>query len=153
VVRKVVSGGQTGADRGALDAAIEMNVPHGGFCPRGRLAEDGPIPEKYQLEEMASTSYAHRTEANVRNSDGTLLITRGPATGGSALTARLASELGKPFLQLDLSIQARGEAIASARTWLEREDVRILNVAGPRGSGCPGIADEVRSIVVALLAD
>jgi hypothetical protein len=151
---KIVSGGQTGADRGALDAAIELGLDHGGWCPRGRKAEDGAIPARYQLREHASASYPARTDANARDSDATLLITRGQPSGGSALTAERVSHHGKPLLHLDLAALSFDRAAATLRTWLAARDVATLNVAGPRESGCPGIAEAVRALLVrALSAD
>jgi hypothetical protein len=150
--RKIVSGGQTGADRGALDAAIELDIEHGGFCPAGRRAEDGRIPDEYRLTETASADYAERTEKNVVDSDGTLLVTRGRATGGSALTARLNGRHHRPLLHIDLErsgdLASRAEAI---REWLDSHRIQILNVAGPRESSSPGIAHEVRTLLVTAL--
>ena len=83
MIKRIISGGQTGADRAALDFAIKMDLPHGGWIPKGRLAEDGPLPEKYQLQEMPTQNYPKRTEQNVIDSDGTLIITHGKLTGGS----------------------------------------------------------------------
>ncbi|HET6610577.1 MAG TPA: putative molybdenum carrier protein [Kofleriaceae bacterium] len=147
---KIISGGQTGADRGALDAARDLGVAHGGFCPRGRRAEDGVIPAHYDLVETRAAQYAARTAANVRAADATLLITRGKMTAGSALTARLAEDSGCPFLHVDL---ARTAAPADEiKTWLAAHpEIATLNVAGPRESGCPGIAAAVRALITAVL--
>ncbi len=92
---KIVSGGQTGVDRAALDAALALGVPCGGWCPRGRRAEDGEIPARYPLRETPLPTYEQRTEWNVRDADGTLVLTRGPASGGTALTLALAERLGR----------------------------------------------------------
>lgn len=150
--RRIVSGGQTGADRGALDAAIELGVEHGGACPAGRRAEDGRIPDQYRLTETASADYAERTEKNVVDSDGTLLVTRGPATGGSALTARLNRRHHRPLLHIDLEEDGdlAGRA-AAIREWLAAHSIQILNVAGPRESSSPGIAHEVRNLLLEAL--
>ena len=96
MLRKIISGGQTGADRAALDAAIELGIPHGGWIPKGRLTEDGPLPDRYQLVEMPTASYPKRTEQNVIDSDGTLIVTHGKLTGGSALTQKLARSMDAP---------------------------------------------------------
>src|SRR5947209_17179443 len=104
MLKKVVSGGQTGVDRAALDAALELGVPCGGWCPRGRRAEDGPIPERYPLRETSWDGYPQRTEWNVRDSDGTLILTRGEPDRGTALTARLANTQNKPCLVIDLAL-------------------------------------------------
>ncbi len=127
----VVSGGQTGADRAALDVAIAVGLPHGGWCPKGRLAEDGVIPEKYQLAETNSTDYSVRTAKNVIDSDGTLVLFRQRLQGGTALTNRLAKERGKPVLRINLDHDVK---IASIQNWIIENRIRILNVAGPRAS-------------------
>lgn len=95
-VMKIISGGQTGADRAALDFALTLGIPHGGWCPRGRLAEDGPVPERYILSETPTRAYAVRTEWNVRDSDGTVIFTLGwpPLSGGSLKTWKFAESLG-----------------------------------------------------------
>jgi len=150
MVQRIVSGGQTGADRGALDAAIELGIEHGGFCPRGRRAEDGTIPSRYQLEETSSPNYRVRTERNVVESDATLLVTRGHPTGGSALTADIARQHGRPVLHIDLDdVPVNPERV---RQWLFRFSIEVLNVAGPRASGCPGIAKDVRDLLVSVLS-
>lgn len=149
---RVVSGGQTGADRGALDAAIELGLEHGGWCPRGRRAEDGVIPPRYRLREHPSPRYAARTDANVRDSDGTLLVTRGAPSGGSALTAARAAAHARPLLHVDLDAESIDVGAERVQRWLAAERVRVLNVAGPRASGCPRIADDVRALLVAALS-
>jgi len=133
---KIVSGGQTGVDRAALDVAAELGYERGGWCPRGRLAEDGALATSYPLEETPSTRYAERTTWNVRDSDGTLIVAVGPLAGGTALTARTAKRLGKPLHTVDLD--QCGDP-RPAVEWLESHGIRVLNVAGPRESGEPGI--------------
>lgn len=150
-VRKIVSGGQTGADRGGLDAAIALGIPHGGWCPRGRRAEDGAVPARYALVETESHDSAARTERNVVDSDGTVVFTRGALTAGSALTERLARRHGRPCLRVDLSAVPESEAVETVRAWLARERIEILNVAGSRESHAPGLAESVRDVLVAAL--
>src|SRR5437763_5532684 len=133
---KVVSGGQTGVDRAALDVALDLGLPCGGWCPRGRRAEDGPIDARYPLTETPWHGYPQRTEWNVRDSDGTLVLTAGPADRGTALTARLAERMGKLHLQVDLTA---GPSATAVREWARAHGVRMLNVAGPRESSTPGI--------------
>jgi len=135
-VERIVSGGQTGVDRAALDVAAELGLERGGWCPRGRRAEDGRIDERYPLRETPSRDYAQRTEWNVRDSDATLILARGPLRGGTALTRDLARRLCRPLLVVDLERPPGSEEV---RAWLERQGVRALNVAGPRESGAPGI--------------
>ncbi len=98
MLKKIISGGQTGADRAALDVAIKLEIPHGGWIPKGRIAEDGPLPEKYQLKEMSSPNYKIRTEQNVIDSDGPLIISHDDLTGGSAVTQKFAKKHKKIFL-------------------------------------------------------
>jgi len=147
-VGKVVSGGQTGVDRAALDAAIELSIPHGGWCPRGRLAEDGAIAPRYQLSETESSDYSERTERNVIDSDATLIVARGPLTGGTLLTERLARRHGRACLVLDLDGVADVDA---ARAWLAECDVQTLNIAGPRESTSPGIYVAARALLAEIL--
>jgi hypothetical protein len=128
---QIISGGQSGVDRAALDAAREMGVPVGGWCPKGRRAEDGAIAACYPLDETPSDQYAQRTEWNIRDSDGTLVLTFGPPTGGTALTVRLADRLGKRCLVLDLKNSASTE---DALSWIGEHRIQVLNVAGPRAS-------------------
>src|SRR2546430_10718126 len=109
---KVISGGQTGVDRGTLDAALAFEVECGGWCPAGRLAEDGKIPERYPVVEMANGGYAERTAQNVAASDGTLIIAHGPLMGGTRETLQFCIEQGKPHLVVDLHTSAIDEAIA-----------------------------------------
>ncbi len=134
---KIISGGQTGVDRGALDAAIALGIAHGGWCPRGRLAEDGRVPDRYQLRETDSPEYQMRTEQNVVDSNATLILCRGPVSGGTELTLHLAEQHRRPCLVVDLDDPQSPEGI---HDWLRRHRVEILNVAGPRESQSPGIA-------------
>jgi len=133
---KIISGGQTGVDRAGLDVALELGLPCGGWCPKGRLSESGSIPSRYPLREMPSPKYPPRTEKNVRESDGTLILTWGPVTGGTALTVKLARKRQKPFLVVDLSRRPDPQDV---RDWLRIHEIMTLNVAGPRESKHPGI--------------
>lgn len=135
-LEKIVSGGQTGVDRAGLDAALKAGIPIGGYCPEGRLAEDGRIPDRYPLMEMAGGGYSDRTEKNVAASDGTLILNMGRLTDGTLLTAECAEKYNKPCLILHLEDNPRTSALAD---WLVRNKIRILNVAGPRESKLPGI--------------
>lgn len=147
---EIVSGGQTGVDRAALDTALQLGLHCGGWCPRGRRAEDGPIPERYPLRETPTASYPQRTEWNVRDSDGTLVLHRGRLRGGTALTLRLARRLGRPALAVDLSAAPRAEAV---REWIRREGIATLNVAGPRESEQPGIHAQAAAFLRRLLRE
>jgi len=139
VVEKIVSGGQTGADRAALDFALAHGISHGGWCPRGRLAEDGALERCYELRETPGQEYPQRTEWNVRDSDGTVIFSIAPElTGGSRLTAELAAELKKPCLHLS-RLRDGVNAGARLREFVSRHDIRVLNVAGPRASNEPAV--------------
>ena len=144
---KIISGGQTGADRGGLDAAMDLGIPHGGACPKGRRAEDGVIPGKYKLSETRSTRYAERTEKNVLASEATVVFTYGPPEGGSALTLALARRHGKPFLHVDLEKLDEKAAVRALQAWIREHDVAILNVAGSRESKAAGLERLVWRIV------
>lgn len=148
MIAKIVSGGQAGADRAALDVARELGIPTGGWIPRGRRAEDGRIPEDYRgLVETESEDYAERTERNVRDSDATLVLAFGSPRGGSALTARIARRIGRPLLVVDLERAPTEETATTLRDWLERTRPAVLNVAGPRASSEPRIAGAVRAVL------
>jgi hypothetical protein len=139
MIERIVSGGQTGVDRGALDAALELGVPCGGWCPKGRRAEDGRLESRYPLRETSSPRYPQRTEWNVRDSDGTLVLARGALRAGSALTVELARRRAKPWLVVDLTREGGGQAVPDVVAWIHRHAVKVLNVAGPRESENPGI--------------
>lgn len=147
---RLVSGGQTGVDRAALDVSLEIGIPCGGWVPAGRLAEDGPLPPRYPMVEAPSAEYAERTRLNVRDSDATLILTRGTPTGGTALTVAFARELGRPFHVADL---AAGAEPAGVRAWIAEAGARTLNVAGPRESTAPGIGDEAARFLRRVLGD
>jgi hypothetical protein len=133
----VVSGGQTGVDRGALDAALDLGFRCGGWCPQGRQAEDGVIPARYPLNELVGAGYEERTQKNVEDSDGTLVITFGRASGGTARTIDCCKRLGRPHLIIDASSLPLEEAVRDAQRFIGDEGVGRLNVAGPRASGEP----------------
>jgi len=140
MIKRIISGGQTGADRAALDFAIYHNIPHGGWCPKGRLAEDGIIERRYQLQETTGKSYPQRTERNVKESDGTVIFAR-KLTGGSKKTAELATKHGKPWIHLpggayDMPIKLSA--------FIDENKIEVLNVAGSRASKDLQIYDFVK---------
>jgi len=142
---KILSGGQTGADRAALDWAISNRVPHGGWCPRGRKAEDSRIPDVYQLQETASPDYRERTEKNVLYSDATVIFTLAPKLGrGSRLTAKLAGEFQKPWLHIHSQTPEPGKLLAA---FICSKRIARLNVAGSRVSTEPAIGKFVRHVL------
>lgn len=145
---KIISGGQTGVDRAALDIALALGIECGGWCPRGRKAEDGVIPAVYPLKETPSADYVQRTELNVCDADATLVLTRGAPSGGTALTVEIAQRMQRACLIVDLE---RPPAMSEVRAWLARHAGGILNVAGPRESGCPGIHQQALAFLRTLL--
>ena len=148
----IVSGGQTGADRAALDFAIRAGLPHEGWCPLGRLAEDGPLDARYQLRETPTSQYAERTAWNVRDSDATVLFTlKAELSGGTKLTGDVAESLGKPLLHLSAAEVGVLEAAAVLRQFIATHKVTRLNVAGPRASQEPEIAAYVDAVLSAAL--
>jgi hypothetical protein len=146
---RIVAGGQTGVDRAALDVALRLRLPCGGWCPRGRRAEDGPLDPRYPLVETPSPDYAQRTEWNVRDADATLILSSGPMRGGTALTARLAREREKPVLALDLDEHPEPRLLGA---FVAAHAVRVLNVAGPRESQSPGIYERAARFLEAALS-
>ena len=144
---RIVSGGQTGADRAALDWAIARGIPHGGWCPRGRRAEDGRIDRRYALRETPAQDYQQRTRWNVRDSDGTLIFSRATElTGGSAYTARCAERMGQPWQH----VHPGSDDAESIRSFLAQHHIRTLNIAGPRLSTDPEIYEYVLAVLERL---
>lgn len=143
----IISGGQTGADRGGLDAAEKLGIPRSGWCPRGRRAEDGEIPPGYLLKETKTPAYRERTERNVEWADGTVVFTFGAPAGGSALTLDLARRRRKPCLHLDLRAIDVAEAVPRLAAWIAAEGISVLNVAGSREGKSAGIRKLVKRIV------
>ncbi len=151
MIRKIISGAQTGADRAALDFAINNDIPHGGWVPKGRKAEDGIIPGHYNVIESSSDEYSRRTELNVMDSDGTLVLSHGALTGGSALTEKMARKHGKPFLHIDLNLKPEFQATVDITHWLGANQIEVLNVAGPRATKDPKIYEATTGILEAVL--
>ena len=151
MLTKIISGGQTGVDRGALDAALEAGFPCGGSCPKGRKAEDGAIAARYPLVELTSADYPPRTRRNVSDADATLILFWRELTGGTRETLRIAEALGRPVLTLDLSVKPIDDAAVEAAAFVEINGVKTLNVAGPRESTHAGAAAAARELVAALL--
>lgn len=156
-LRRIVSGGQAGADRAALDWALGNGFPHGGWCPRGRITEDGPLPAHYLLRETPSAKYSERTRWNVRDSDATVVFTMTlpGLMGGTRLTAEFADQSGKPVLHLWPENARDGRhhpgPVAALQRFLRTHAVEVLNVAGPRASQQPEIYRFVRDVLDAAL--
>ncbi len=132
---RIVSGGQTGVDRGALDAALSARFPCGGWCPEGRQSEDGTIPDRYPLLVLTGSGYRQRTLQNVRDSDGTIILFVGALTGGTKLTRDFCLRETKPLLAVDAAQVSVSEAVDGVRSFIAKHDVQVLNVAGPRATG------------------
>jgi hypothetical protein len=135
-LQKIVSGGQTGVDRAALDSGLELGIPIGGYCPKGRRSEDGTIPDKYPLTETSTSNYGVRTEKNVVESEGTLVLNVGQISSGTAYTIKMAIRRKKPYMVVQLDEDVSYEAVLD---WLRSNQIRVLNVAGPRESQTTGI--------------
>lgn len=154
MLKRIVSGGQTGVDRAALDVAMalsnELGINVGGYCPKGRIAEDGIIDDKYPLIETTTSAYAQRTEWNVKHSDGTLILSCGKLTKGTALTLKFAKQRQKPFFIVDLSQDNTHLDIIS---WLTQNNIGVLNIAGSRESTCPGIYTQAYQLLERLLLE
>jgi hypothetical protein len=127
MIKKIISGGQTGADQGGLNAAIKNSIPHGGDIPKGRMTEDGVLPDKYNLKEVTTKSYQKRTEKNVMDADGTVIFTHGKLTGGSLLTQKKAIEHEKPVIHLDLNVVDIGGAVMELQRFIKNNTVEGRN--------------------------
>jgi hypothetical protein len=147
MITKIISGAQSGVDRAALEFALKFNISHGGWIPKGRIAEDGPLPEKYQLPEMPTSSYPKRTEQNVIDSDGTLIFSRGKPTGGTEYTRNMVLKHKKQLVHIDLNLETSYDAAYRILSWIEFYHINILNVAGPRASKDPAIYNDVFKIL------
>ena len=137
MIKKIISGGQTGCDRAALDFAMKFEIPCGGWVPKGRLAEDGRIPDRYQLQEMPTESYEARTEQNVIDSNGTLIVARGKLTGATDYTREMTLKHRKQLLGINLNLTGHYDATSLIASWIKLQRVDVLNVAGPRASEDP----------------
>ena len=150
MLKKIVSGGQTGADRAALDFAIDRGILHGGWCPKGRLASDGRLDDRYLLTETESAGYRQRTKLNVRDSGGTLVLNMGDLDGGTLQTQRFATSAVKPCLVLQIDHINPSEAGAMIDAWIARHTVAIMNVAGPREDKRAGIYARALAVLRAI---
>jgi hypothetical protein len=150
-LKRIISGGQTGVDQAALDAALELGISIGGYCPKGRVSEAGLIPERFPLTETESEGYAGRTEKNVKESDGTLILDVGRHKGGTRFTLDLCKTHGKPVFLIQLN-QTGHKTITRFVSWLQENEISTLNVAGPRESKSPGIYEKTRRFLIQTLS-
>ena len=148
---EIISGGQTGVDRGALDAALELGTACGGWCPEGRQAEDGAIPDCYPVEVRAGAGYPERTRRNVQGSDGTLILHFGPLSAGTLFTLKACEDLLKPVCLIDGGDARIADAVGRAQEFVDAPDLRRLNVAGPRASHWANAHDYSRDVIRGLL--
>jgi Circularly permutated YpsA SLOG family len=147
MLKKIISGGQTGADQAALDVAIKLGIPHGGWIPKGRKTETGTLDAKYKLTEMETADYNKRTEQNVIDSDGTLIISHGRLTGGSDYTREMTLLHDRPWLHIDLNKTNAFQAAERIKSWLAENEIEVLNVAGSRASKDPAIYQATVDII------
>lgn len=147
-IEKIISGGQSGSDRGGLDAAIYLGIPHGGWCPKYRLAEDGRIPDIYKLRETQASGYRSRTYKNIEDSDGTIIFNGlSQLNGGSLLTYSYCKQLNKPYL-----IIHGGDGDIGAQLFNFLQTIKIVNIAGNRESKCPGIQEFTKKMLIDVLS-
>lgn len=148
MIEKIISGGQTGVDRAALDVALARNIPCGGWCPAGRAADDGPIADKYPLQETSNIDHTVRTGFNVRDSDGTLILCHGDVKGGTAYAVETAKHMQKPVLVINSEQTVDMQQI---KTWLEQHQIKVLHIGGPREASRPGIYQEAYQLIDQLI--
>ncbi len=150
-LKKIISGGQTGVDMGALDFALEKGIDCGGWCPKGRICETGVIPEKYPVKETDSRDYPRRTEKNILDSDGTLILTGNNITdNGTILTIKLCKKYKKPHLFIEMT-EDIDSVKADFEKWFKGNNIKVLNVAGCRESRCPGIQVKTKDILKLII--
>jgi hypothetical protein len=150
---KIISGGQSGADRAALDAALDLNIPCGGWCPADRSAEDGPIDARYPLTPAPGAGYRERTRLNVRDSDATVIFGFGPLRGGSLDTLSDCRDLNKPHLLIDATVTSVQKATKLMHRFVTDQAIRTLNVGGPRASEEHEIYEYVTGVLRIFLAE
>ncbi len=148
---KIISGGQNGADQAALDAAIKLGIPHGGWISKGRITETGPLPNRYNLQEMPTHNHPKRTEQNVIDSDGTMIISHGKLTGGSDYTSIMAKKHDRPWIHIDLDSVTVLDASLKINNWIIENSIRVLNVAGSRASEDLKIYEKTKDVVEGII--
>ncbi len=151
MIKKIISGGQAGAGQAALDAAIKLDMPHGGWIPKGRITEAGPLPDKYKLQEIPDDSYPRHAEQNVIDSDGTVIITHRKLAGGSDYAREMAVKHGRPWIHIDLDITTPLDAALKISNWIIKNSITILNVAGSRAGEDPKIYEKTKDIIEGVI--
>jgi hypothetical protein len=151
MLKQIISGGQTGADRAGLDAALSAGFPAGGWCPTGRQAEDGPIDSRYPLQELAG-GYRQRTRRNVEAADGTAIFYASRLQGGTELTVAFCIKTGQPYKLIDIDLVTPQQAAHLLSIFVREERIESLNIAGPRHSGCPAVYAFVKTAITGLIA-
>ena len=147
MIKKIISGGRIGADQAALDVAIKLGIPHGGWIQKGRKTQRGILPEKYQLKEMPVAGFKKRIEQNIIDSDGTVIISHGNLTGGSDYGQEMAKKHNRPCLHVDLNKTPVSIAPSKINTWIIENKIKVLNVTGSRTSEDPKIYKDTMRIV------
>lgn len=147
---KIISGGQTGVDRAALDVALKLGIQCGGFCPKGRKSEDGTIPEKYPLTETQSDTYPKRTALNVKTGDATLILIAANPDRGTQLTIDLCKRYNKPCLVIDLNDE---NDPADIKFWIDKNKISTINIAGNRESISPGVNEKAYKFLTILFGN
>ncbi len=147
MIQKIISGGQTGASRAALDVAINLSIPYGGWTPKGRLTEDGSLPDAYQLNEMPTSSFAKGIQQNIADSDGTLILTRGDPADGAEIAIKIARKRKHPFLHVDLDATPALQTALLITEWINENRIEVLHVTGSRASKAPGIYESTLHIL------
>ena len=147
MIKKIISGGQIGADQGALDVAIKYGIPHGGWIQKGRRTQSGILPPKYHLQEMSTASFKDRIEQNVIDSHGSVVITHGTLSGGADYCIKMAQKHGRPCLHIDLSTLSEFTAASRLNAWIKENDIEVLNVNGSRTSEDSNIYKDTMDII------
>jgi hypothetical protein len=151
MIKKLISGGQPGAARAALDVAIKLDIPHGGWIPKGRQTEDGILQNKYKLQEIRSGGHPNYTEKNVLDSNGTLIVSHGKLKGGAALPRKMADKHRRPRFHIDLNETSDYDAACSIAAWVKQNTIETLNVAGSRASKDPRIYQDTYTILIGAI--
>jgi putative molybdenum carrier protein len=150
---KIVSGGQTGVDRAALDVALEFGIDCGGWCPQGRLAENGVIPARYPLTELDGAGYRERTRQNVIDSDGTVIIYFDSLSGGTEQTLRFCLQFKKRYLLLDATELSPARCAERIRKFVNVHALKTINFAGPRSSAESSAYNYTQDTLVLFFGD